>query len=477
MKRAFSRKNLWENLPQGLKSSIGRVAGIVPPQYFLGGSFRHWYQFAMSADTWSAEQVQAFQLEQVKKICLLAADKSSYYQRIFKASGFSPATMTSLDALDALPLIDKHTVIEHQTDMLCVSKDDPGVDYVATGGSSGEPTQFLIGSDRSAPEFAHLSGSWARVGYQVSSTMASLRGQSIPPDSQGVHHYYDPLLRRHNYSNFYMNDAAMARYFDHIETIGDCFLHTYPSSINMLVRFIKRSGKKPPANIKALLIGSENVYPEDRAIAEEVFGVRYFSWYGHSEKLVFAAECEHDSRYHVSPTYGYCELVDDQGKRVTTPGEVGEIVGTGFINTVVPFIRYRTGDYARYSGDHCASCGRNFMLLEDVQGHNVLEMLVAQDNSLIPWAACNVHDDTFSDVLRFQFSQRQAGAATLRVIPSRTDGNIDSDRIVNEMNKRLQGRMTFDIEVVSEIPLTSNGKSVFVDQQLDIESILTGEQT
>lgn len=476
VKRAFSRKNLWENLPQGLKSTVGRVAGLLPPAFLLGRDFRQWYRFAQAADGWSAEQVRQYQLDEVRKICALAVDQSRFYKRVFSESGFSPDRLQSLEDLDRLPLIDKHTIVEHQADMLCCSPDAPGVDYVATGGSSGEPTQFLISANRSAPEFAHLAGSWSRTGYGISSTMASLRGQIIPPDRNGLHHYYDPLLRRHNYSNFYMTDDAMDRYFRHIETIGDCYLHTYPSSINMLVRYLKRSGRVPPANIKALLIGSENVYVEDRAVAEEVFGVRYYSWYGHSEKLVFAAECEHDSRYHVSPTYGYCELVDDDGNRVTTPGQTGEIVGTGFINRVMPFIRYRTGDYARLVGDHCSACGRNFMLIDEVKGHNVLEMLVAKDHSLIPWAACNVHDDTFAEVLRFQFVQHEPGKATVRVIAACAGREINKDRIADNMNQRLQGRIRFDIEVVSEIPLTTHGKSVFVDQRLDIERMISGDE-
>jgi hypothetical protein len=41
-----------------------------------------------------------------------------------------------------------------------------------------------------------------------------------------------------------------------------------------------------------LLTGSENVYDDQRAVIERVFQRRLFSWYGHSEKLVMAAECD-----------------------------------------------------------------------------------------------------------------------------------------------------------------------------------------
>ncbi|MBU0717606.1 MAG: phenylacetate--CoA ligase family protein, partial [Planctomycetes bacterium] len=105
-----------------------------------------------------------------------------------------------------------------------------------------------------------------------------------------------------------------------------------------MVRFMRHTGRVVPSNICGVLAESEIVYPDDRALAEQLLGVRYFSSYGHTEKLVMAAECEHSGDYHVWPTYGIAELLDDEGRPITTPGQRGEIVGTGFINTIVPFI-------------------------------------------------------------------------------------------------------------------------------------------
>lgn len=474
MKKSFSKKNLWENLPTSIKSGVGRIAGLVPTQVLLGKDFRDWLDIARSTDTWSLDEVAKYTQDQVASTCMHAFEHSSYYRSQFQQVGFDPNADDIVEELKKLPLIDKHTINQHQDGLLTVPADSRGIDYVATGGSSGEPMRFLIGSDRSAVEFAHLVCGWERIGYNVNIKQAVLRGQVINVGDHGLHHYYDPLLRRHCYSNFYMTDKDMAAYLDHISTIGPCYLHTYPSSMNMLSRFIKRTNHPIPKNIQGLLVGSENVYPEDRQNTEELFGSRYFSWYGHSEKLVFGAECEHSTDYHIAPSYGFCELVDDAGNRVTTPGERGEIVGTGYINKIMPFIRYRTGDYATYIGENCKHCQRNHLVISDVSGHNTLEMLVAKDGSLIPWAACNIHDDTFDEVLQFQFRQHEVGKATLRLVAA-TDKEINAEQIVSSMNSRLQARMEFDVEIVDEIPLTRNGKSVFVDQQLDTDAIMKGQ--
>jgi phenylacetate-CoA ligase len=263
-----------------------------------------------------------------------------------------------------------------------------------------------------------------------------------------------------------MSDENMTRYLEHIATIGSCFLHVYPSSVAALARFCRRAGICPPCNIRGIIAESENVYPEQRKMVEEVFHCRYFSCYGHTEKLVLAAECESSNDYHIWPTYGHFELLDDGGIPVTTPGQRGEIVGTGFINTVMPFIRYRTGDWATYVGDHCEACGREHTIIRDIQGHRTQEVLIASDGSEISWAAMNMHDDTFVHVRQFQFVQETPGKAVLRIVPASSFGAEDANRIRRNLGRKLDGQLALSIEFVEDITVSTRGKTVYVDQRI-----------
>jgi phenylacetate-CoA ligase len=236
-----------------------------------------------------------------------------------------------------------------------------------------------------------------------------------------------------------------------------------------LARFCLHAGIRPPGNIRGILAESEIVYPEQRKTVEDVFGCRYFACYGHSEKLVLATECEHSADYHVWPTYGYFELCDDQGHPVTTPGQRGEIVGTGFINTVMPFIRYRTGDWATYVGDRCEACGREHVIIRDIRGHRTQEVLIAAGGSEISWTALNMHDDTFLHVRQFQFMQDTPGRAVLRIVPADGFSEKDAARIQRNLGRKLDGQLTFTVELVDAIPLSARGKAVYVDQRIPQE--------
>lgn len=461
---ALSRKNLWEKAPEGLKNTLGTALSIAPPTFWLGRAFRRQLAFANEAQHWSAEQSAAWQLERIRDIVMLALERSSYYRGVF--AGLHADDLKTLDDVSRLPTINKQTIHEYGEEMLTVQKSSAGVDYVTTGGSGGEPMGFHIGADRSAIEYAYLVAGWQRTGFDANDVQAVFRGQVVAPDRNGLRHSYDPILRRHYYSNFHMSDENMGRYLDHVATIGPCYLHVYPSSIATLTRFLAHSGRQLPDNARGILAGSEIVYDADRAATERATGLRYFSWYGHSEKLVLAAECEHSSTYHVWPTYGYCELIDENGKLVTTIGGRGEIVGTGFINRVMPFIRYRTGDFATLAGTHCEACGRHHMLLADIQGHRTQEMLICADGSEISWTAVNMHDRTFDGVRRFQFRQTQPGRATLRLVPGAGFDDSRTDAIRSSLDRKLGERIVFDVELCDEIELTHRGKTTFVDQRI-----------
>jgi phenylacetate-CoA ligase len=466
MKRAVSRKHIWHSMPVFLKSVIGALLEPVPPAWLFGKMFRDSSRHALEAQWWPAKRSKEYELERLRAILNLAYERTRFYRGLFDSVGFSPGDLRALAQMHQLPTIDRKTVIEHSRDMLTRSSDAADVDFVSTSGTSGTPLHFYINANISGTEYAFLTASWKRVGYETDIPMAVLRGRLVQTNRRGLHHEYDPVLRHHYYSSFHMSDKNMARYLEHMASIGPCFLHVYPSTVAALARFILRGGGQAPKNVRGIIAESEIVYPEQRRMVEEVFGCHYFSCYGLSEKVVLAAECEHSSDYHVWPTYGYFELLDERGQSVTTPGQRGEIVGTGFINTVMPFIRYRTGDWATYVGDRCEACGREHIVIRDVRGHRIQEVLIAADGSEISWTALNMHDDTFLRVRQFQFMQETPGQAVLRIVPADGFGERDAAQIQRNLGRKLDGQLHLTIQLVDAIALSTRGKTIYVDQRI-----------
>ncbi|WP_166371947.1 phenylacetate--CoA ligase family protein [Psychromonas sp. SA13A] len=466
MKKAFSKKNLWAVMPTSLKKLAGFLLSFVPLPYLIGKKFRDTSRLINSADTWSKAEIEQYQLKKLKEQVQVAYKKCAAYKKLYDDAGIDISSLQTLEDFKILPFIDKRFINENINDLLLVDKNSPEVDYITTGGTSGVPLTFYINGGRSQIEYAYLVDGWKKSGFKLGDVKAVLRGR-VTGTKGGVNRSYDSIFREHYYSSFHTSDNDMAEYVKHLQSLKKCFLHVYPSSIYQLARYIKKNNISI-TNVQAILAESENVYPEQRDFVESVFNCRYFSSYGHTEKLIAAGECEYSSNYHVWPTYGYFELIDEQGNVITKQGEVGEIVGTGFINTVMPFIRYKTGDYAEYVADCCDKCNRNHIIIKDIRGHNIQEHLVTNESNMISWSAINMHDDTFDDVLKYQFYQDTPGKAIIKVVVNKGFSDIQKDRIGKNIGQKLDGRVIVKVEIVENIELTERGKSVFVDQRIKL---------
>jgi phenylacetate-CoA ligase len=446
----------------------------VPLPWLLGGDFRRWYRFACEADRWDAERAREYQLAQLRRILTVAWERTEFYRESFKKVGFEPGDLTQPEDLQGLPTIDKATIREHWQRMLTRPITDPDVDLVTTGGTSGEPLRFYMSSSRHAPEFAHLCMVWKRMGYRPGDVMAVLRGRVIPQARGGIHHEYDPLLRHHYYSTFHMAPDDLRGYLRHMNSVQPRFLHAYPSSLFALARFAQSEGLSLPVSCHAALVESEPVFPHQRALIQGKLGLRVFSAYGLSEKVMLAAECEEAHDYHVVPTYGYQELVNERGAGVA-PGHPGELTGTSFINEVMPFVRYRTGDYATQVAGRCQSCGRQQALIQDIQPRRSQEFLICRDGrTLISMAALNLHDDTLDHVQRFQFVQDQPGKASLVLVLATNGTAPNLERIQRHFAPKLAHGIDLEIRVVNDIPLTRLGKQPLILQRCEGANRLMG---
>lgn len=464
MKKAFSKKNLWAAMPSLMKKLAGALLSFVPLPYLIGKMFRDTSQLIISADKWSKLEVEQYQLNKLKGQVLVAYEKCAPYKKLYDDAGIDISSLQTLDDFKALPFIDKSFINKNIDELLLVDKNSVDVDYITTGGTSGIPLRFYINAGRSQIEYAYLVDGWKKSGFKLGDVKAVLRGK-VTGEKKGENRSYDPIFNEHYYSSFHTSDDDMAGYIKHLKSLKECFLHVYPSSIYQLARYVNKKNISI-TNVQAILAESENVYPEQRTFVESVFNCRYFSSYGHTEKLIAAGECEHSSNYHVWPTYGYFELVDEDGAVITERGKKGEIVGTGFMNTVMPFIRYKTGDYAEYVGDHCDKCKRNHLIIKNIRGHNVQEHLITKKFNMIPWSAINMHDDTFNDVLQYQFYQDTPGKAIIKVVVNKGFSQDHKNRIEHNIGKKLHGQVIVNVEVVDSIELTERGKSVFVDQRI-----------
>src|SRR6185503_17481176 len=144
------------------------------------------------------------------------------------------------------------------------------------------------------------------------------------------------------------------------------------------------------------------------------------------ERILMAATLPGDERYFFWPQYGYFELLDAAGHAVRRPGQLGFVVGTGFDNAVMPFVRYRTGDLAMLSeGGHPDFPG--YPACERIEGR-LQEFVVCRDERLVSVTTLGVgHFPELAAVEAIQYEQHAPGEIVLKVVahPRLAQGQVE----------------------------------------------------
>jgi phenylacetate-CoA ligase len=420
-----------------------------------------WIRFLRESEDWSREQIEEYQLAQLKGIVRHAYDNTEGYRELYDSVGIAPDAIQTAGDFRELPFVEREMINDNLEDF---SSDVKGRYYHTTGGSTGTPLGFYRDPVSWARELASKAYQYYRVGWKEGHRKLVLRGGG--PILSADHMKYEPRFNELKCSSLHLSPEQMETYRKRALDFKPDWIMCYPSSGYIFAKFLS-APPRPFPPIKGILCASENLYDFQKTLLSEAFSVRVFSHYGQCEMVVLAGFCEHEDTYHVLPQYGYAELVGGNGKPVVEPGQVGEIVGTSFIMRATPFIRYRTGDLAVLKGWQCRSCGRPYQIWERIEGR-AQEFFVTGTGRYIPMTALNMHDGIFDHIKRFQFFQKEKGKVVFRFAAK----DSCNEKILQAMNARLMLKFGDDVELemepVKEIPLTPRGKQRFLIQEMKL---------
>ena len=309
---------------------------------------------------------------------------------------------------------------------------------------------------------------WNRIGYEPGDKLSVLRSYLIRGLSRRKLWTFDSTKNRWLLSSFDLTEENLPKMLAKIRKIRPKFLHVYPSALTILATFMRVHDVEPFENLKGILSGSENTFPWQIRLFEDVFKCKVFRWYGLSELSALAGSCEKSHYYHCFPEYSYVELIDADGHRIRTEGQIGEIVGTSFDNPAMPLVRYRTGDFAKMGPDSC-ECGRNHFLLGEIYGRKQ-EMVVTKDGSILPLGPVifGIHEKFWVAISQLQFVQQVKGKLTLRVKVATSNANKAKiiDLIEKQILFKLRSNFEVTVDFVQEFERTPIGKHKYLVSDL-----------
>lgn len=449
-------KHHYEEIPTPILNMIGAVGNQFGYGLRYGKSFSKVYEELRKTEFFSEEELDNIVKEKLIEQIKYAYKYVPYYRENYNENDVK--TMDSLSDIERFPFIDKEIVKSNEDQFISDKFKKSELIQKKTSGSTGMPLAIYMNKDTTLKEWAFVVHIWERIGF-TSKSSRILMGE-IEDKNKGIC-YFDGLKNELRIDISNMTPENMEIYCKAIERYKPDYIHGYPSATLQLCKFIEKRGIKH--QFKGVLPSSEGMSKEEVNYIKRVLNCPCLSFYGHTERLVMAGQCECSECYHVEPLYGYCELIDKNGEVIREEGKTGEIVATGFCNTGMPLIRYKTGDLAEWSLKKC-SCGRNYKLLKKLEGRTT-EYLVDCNNNKISLTAFR-YSFYEQHVNSFQFYQDEPGKVFVRIIPEEDFTELDKRNILKTLEEDCDSQIEFCIEKVKSISKKKSGKRELIIQKL-----------
>jgi len=453
-----SKRRLYESMPLFLKKSVS----LVPFAFVAGRAYRKTLRRKHIFDHASRTEILDYQESALGEILAFATAQVPAYHR-YRAI---VERHRPFEALKAFPILEKETVQQDLPNYLPATFNEIPHYQISTGGTSGNQLKIFVDDASQAIEMAFMHRQWSRVGYFPGSRKAVFRGVSFPNLPKGVYWQYNPIYREIQFSPFAMSEENLPAYIRALIRYRPAFLHGYPSAIDIVSEYILRNDlTKDLPPIKAVLLGSEGMVEGQASRIARAFNTRVFSWYGHSERVILAGGCEANNSYHHFPDYGILEMIAENNTACEHEGDRGELIGTGLLNRSMPFIRYRTGDFATRLGPEC-ECGRCWDRFTNVEGRWKQDMIIGHRGAKISIAALNMHGPLFERVTRYQYYQDRIGECELHIMVAPGFGEEDRLQIERAYRDKVRDQLRLSVKIVGDIPLTDRGKLKLLDSKL-----------
>ncbi|MBK8528547.1 MAG: phenylacetate--CoA ligase [Rubrivivax sp.] len=295
----------------------------------------------------SRDELQALQLQRLRKTLQHAYDNVPHYRRVFDAHGVHPSDCRQLSDLARFPFTAKSDLREHYPFGMFAVPREQVVRIHASSGTTGKPT--VVGY--TAGDIERWSQLGARsiraAGGRPGDIVHVAYGYGLFTGGLGAHYGAEKL----GCTVIPMSGGQTEKQVQLIEDFRPDIIMVTPSYMQVIVEEFRRQGKDARAmSVSVGIFGAEPWTEAMRRDIEASAGLDAVDIYGLSEVMGpgVASECvETKDGPVIWEDHFLPEIVDPETGQVLPDGEEGELVFTTLTKEALPVIRYRTRDLTR----------------------------------------------------------------------------------------------------------------------------------
>lgn len=398
------------------------------------------------------ERLVAFQNKRLRRLIDHAYRHVPYYRRLFDRHGLKPEDIRSIEDLATVPITSRSDLQALPVEDVVAQAFNPGELITrSSSGSSGRP--FMV---RRTWLEERLHGAFRlralrSLGLRASDKISYVRGVWSP--QQQDHQIIQRILAIFGIVPQRVVNALQppADIVQGLQKFKPAVVLGYPSVLARIAQTVSREALRS-LRLRFVGTGGEVLTPLMRQQIQSGFSVPVYDTYGSIEFNLLGWECQETGEYHLCDDSLITEILRE-GVSVAE-GERGEVVGTDLHSFGMPLIRYQLGDVVTKGSQSC-QCGQPFSTVRSIQGR-MIDYFVLPGNRVvhpyefgvikIPW------------IQEFQVTQETLDFIVMKVIPFHRPSPQEMASLIQPVVKLLGPAVQFQVDLVSEIPMDTNGK-------------------
>jgi len=411
----------------------------------------------MESQCWPSERREELQLLRLQNLVAHAYAHVPYWREVMDRHGIAPGSIRSRADLQRFPLLEKETLRARREQMVWRGQ-RRGLKLVRTSGSTNEALQFYTNAEREAQINAARMRGHEWIGVRRGEREMYFWGSPVELSKQDrLKRFRDWLINDGLTNGFELQPELVPEYFAYWMRWRPKCLFGYPNTLALMVLMARRQGldlaQLAGRGLEVICTTSEMLTDPDRRLIREGFGVPVCDSYGLREAGLVGHECLHLTM-HTMDEQLLLETIDPHTLE-PTDGE-GELVVTNLVSTVMPLIRYRTGDHVTLSAEPCP-CGLSLGRVK-VSGGRVADFIVTADGRWIPGYAMIYICRSVPGVVKFQARQERRGELHVLLAVDENFPANGTDEVVRQTRARLRSTDRVTAEVVADIRPAPSGK-------------------
>lgn len=337
--------------------------------------------FNPDVETLSRPEIEALQLERLKKTVAHCMN-SPFYQQRFAAAKLKPEDIKTLEDLRRIPFTTKQDLRDSYPFGIASVPLRECVRLHSSSGTTGNPT-VILHTRRDLEQWANAV---ARCLWMVGA-----RPEDVFQNTSGYGMFTGGLGFQYGAETLGMLTVPAAagntkRQIKFMTDFGTTVVHAIPSYATRIYEVMQQEGIDPrrDTKLKILAIGAEPHSDEQRKRIEEMLGVKAYNSFGMSEMCGpgVAFECQEQNGMHIWEDYYIVEIINPDTLEPVPDGEMGELVLTTLNREAMPLLRYRTRDLTRILPGECP-CGRHHRRIDRMRGRSD-DMIVLKGVNIFP---------------------------------------------------------------------------------------------